>query len=80
MSLEHVQIHAGAKGFAGAGKDDDADVGFFEVVESGLDLGDHGRGDGIAFFGAVEGDGGEGAVGFKEEGFEGHCRGSSGRV
>jgi len=77
---EHVEIHAGAEGRAGASEDDHANVSLFEIVEGGLDFGDHGGGDGVALFGAVEGDGGERAVGLEEEILVGHGWGSSGRV
>src|ERR1700751_4281954 len=49
--LEHVQIHAGAECGAGAGKDDDAHPLFFDFIESGLQLGNHLRIDGVALLG-----------------------------
>jgi len=54
--LEHGKVHAGAEARAGTGEDDDASVGLFDGVESGLKVRNHLRIDGITFVRPVQGD------------------------
>ncbi len=74
--LEHVQIHASTKGFPVAGKNDDADAGLLKFVESGKKFGDHLGGDGVAFVGTVESDGGEIGGLIEKKCLVGHCKAS----
>ncbi len=65
-----LQVHAGAEGFSGAGDNADAGGAFFDLVESGLNFGNHARGDGVALVGAIQSDDGEVAGKFELQGFK----------
>ena len=70
MIGKRFEVHAGAKRFARASDDGHARVAGFHLVQRRLNFGDHALGNGIAFFGPVEGQRGQLAGGFQSQCFK----------